>query len=173
MAKRRRYNPNRVRRRRCYTCAEIADIYRVHTRTVQGWRKDGLTVVADKSRPYLVLGAEVRRFLKEAARKRRHPLKLGEFFCPRCKQPRRSIENQIRVEFTGKRLGRYQQAILKGLCEVCGCSLHLFSSDRKVKELREMGLTLTERETTLIGNADGSLNSDIRRGENREDQCKE
>lgn len=168
MAKKRRYNPNRVRRRRCYTFAEIAGIYGVHARTVQGWRKNGLTVVADNSRPYLVPGAEVRRFLREAAQKRKHPLKPGEFFCPRCGRPRRSVENQILVEFTGKRLGRYRQAILKGFCEVCACSLHLFSSDRKVQELRETGLTLAERETTLIGSEDSSLNADIKRGENRE-----
>ena len=78
--KKRKHNPNLARLRRSYTFAEIAEVYAVHRRTVQVWRKQGLNVIDDKSKPFLVIGADVRSFLKEKQRRRKHPLKPGEFF---------------------------------------------------------------------------------------------
>lgn len=164
--KKRKHNPNRVRLRRAYTFAEIAEVYGLHRRTVQTWRKQGLKVIDETSKPYLLIGAEVRRFLREKNRRRKHPLKPGEFFCPRCGIPRKSLQNRISVEITDKRLGRYRQAIIRGVCEVCRCRLFRFSSDKKVQELKKTGLTIAEHETTLIGSGDSFVNADIGRGEN-------
>ena len=166
--KKRKYNPNLVKLRHSYTLAEIAEVYGVHKRTVHSWRKQGLKAIDETSKPYLVIGAEIRRFLKEKSQKRKHPLKPGEFFCPRCQNPRKSLQDQLSVEITNKRLGRYRQAIIRGVCEVCHCPLFLFSSDRKVQELKENGLMLTEHKATLFGSGDSSLNTDIKRGENGE-----
>lgn len=167
--KKRRYNPNLIRLRHSYTFAEIAEIYGIHIRTAHSWRKRGLKVIDEASRPYLVIGAEIKQFLKDNRRRRRHPLQPGEFFCPKCQSPRKSLEDQISVEITDKRLGkRYRQAIIRGTCEVCKCPLFLFSSDRKVQELGEKGLILAEHKTTLFGSGDSSLNADIKRGENGE-----
>jgi hypothetical protein len=164
--KKRKHNPNLVRLRRSYTFAEIAEVYAVHRRTVHAWRKQGLNVIDDKSKPFLIIGADVRSFLKERRRRRKHPLKPGEFFCPRCGIPRKSLQNRISVEITNKRLGRYRQAIIRGICEVCRCRLFRFSSDRKVQELTKTGLNIAEHKTSLIGSGDSFVNSDIQRGEN-------
>lgn len=167
--KKRKYNPNLVKLRHSYTLAEIAEVYGVHKRTVQSWRKRGLKAIDETSKPYLVIGAEIRGFIKENSEKRKHPLKPREFFCPRCQNPRRSLENRLRVEITEKKLGkRYKLAIIKGICEVCRCKLFRFSSDRKIQELKEKGLILAEHKTTLIGSGGSSVNTDIKRGENRE-----
>ena len=175
--KKRKYNPNLIRLRHSYTLSEISEVYGVHKRTVQSWKKQGLKVIDETSKPYLVIGAEIKQFLKDNRRKRKHPLKPGEFFCPRCQNPRKSLQDQLSVEITNKRLGRYRQAIIigryrqaiiKGVCEVCHCPLFLFSSDRKVQELKENGLMLTEHKATLFGSGDSSLNTDIKRGENGE-----
>lgn len=164
--KKKKHNPNLVRLRRSYTFAEIAEVYAVHRRTVQLWRKQGLNVIDDKSKPFLIIGADVRSFLKERRLKRKHPLKPGEFFCPRCKIPRKSLQDRISVEITNKRLGRYRQAIIRGECEVCQCRLFRFSSDRKVQELMKTGLNIAEHKTSLIGSGDSSVNTDMQRGEN-------
>jgi hypothetical protein len=168
--KKRRLNPNLVRLRRSYTFAEIAEVYGIHARTVQGWRKQGLNVIDDKSKPFLIIGADVRSFLREKQRKRKRPLKPGEFFCPRCGIPRKSLQNRISVEITNKRLGRYRQAIIKGTCKVCRCRLFRFSSDRKVQELTKTGLKIAEHKTSLIGRGDSFVNTDIGGGKNRENQ---
>ena len=168
--KKRRHNPNLLRLRHSYTISEIAEKYGVHRRTVDTWRKQGLQVIDELSKPFLVLGAEVRKFLQEKYSTRKHPLKPGEFFCLKCRKSRKSLKNRINVEITKKRLGRYRQAILRGVCEVCNCHLFLFTSDRKLQELIKTGVTLKEHKTTLIGSGDGSLNTDIDRGENDESQ---
>lgn len=147
--KKKRHNPNLVRLRRSYTFAEIAEVYAVHRRTVQVWRKQGLKVLDDKSKPFLVIGADVRSFLKEKQQRRKHPLKPGEFYCPRCGIPRKSLLDKISIEITDKRLGRYRQAIVRGICEVCDCRLFRFSSDRKLEELEKTGLNITEHKTSF------------------------
>ena len=167
--KKRKFNPNLIRARHSYTFAEISEVYGIHRRTVQNWRKRGLKVIDETSKPYLVIGAEIRRFLKDNSQKRKHPLKPGEFFCPRCKNPRKSLQDRFKIEIRDKRLGKkYRQAIMQGVCEVCYCPLFLFSSDRKVQELKENGLILAEHKATLFGSGDSSLNTDIKRGENGE-----
>ena len=39
-------NPNLVKARHSYTFQEIAEVYKVHLRTVQNWRKKGLEILA-------------------------------------------------------------------------------------------------------------------------------
>jgi len=167
MAKRKiKHNPNLVRLRRSYTFAEIAEVFAVHRRTVQAWRKQGLNVIDDKSKPFLVMGADVRSFLREKQQGRKHPLKPGEFFCPRCGVPRESLQDEFSIEITERRLGRYRQAIIKGICEVCRCRLFRFSSDKKVRELMKTGLSIAEHKKSLIGSGGSSVNTDIQRGQN-------
>lgn len=166
--KKRNRNPNLVRLRRSYTYAEIAEIYGVHIQTVQNWKKQGLKTLDETSIPHLIIGSEVRRFLKESKQKRKHPLKPGEFFCPKCRKPKKSLPGKISTEITNKRLGRYKQVIIRGVCEVCGCRLFLFSSDRKCQNIAKIDIMKTEHVTTLIGSGDSSLNTGIKREENHE-----
>jgi transposase-like protein len=166
--KKRRYNPNLLRLRHSYTISEIAEKYGVHRRTVDAWKKQGIQVIDESSKPFLFLGAEVRRFLQEKYRMRKYPLKPGEFYCPKCRRPQKSLSEKISTEITNKRLGKYKQVIVRGICEACGCRLFLFSSDRKCQNHTNPGMTKTEHMTTLIGSGDSSLNTDIDRGENDE-----
>ena len=165
--KKRKYNPNLIKARHAYTFAEIAEVYKIHAGTAQSWRKQGLIVIDEVSRPYLVIGEEIKRFLGDRAQKRKHPLKTGEFFCPKCRGPRKSLPDKLLIEITNKRLGKTtKQALIKGMCEACNTKLLLFSSDRKVLELKEKGLTLLEHKKSVYGIEDSSLNTDITRGEN-------
>jgi hypothetical protein len=167
--KKRKYNPNLVKLRHSYTLAEIAEVYGVHTRTVQSWRKRGLKAIDETSKPYLVIGEDIRGFLEENSQKRKHPLRPGEFFCPRCQRPRNSLQDHFSVEITNRKLGKKcKQSIIRGTCDVCLCKLFRFSSDRKVQELKEKRVTLAEHKTTLIGSGGSFVNTDIKRGENRE-----
>ena len=98
--------------------------------------------------------------------KHKHPLKPGEFFCTKCKSARKSVPDNIFIEITNKRMGKMaKQVFIKGICEICNTSLFLFSSDRKLKELQEKGVFIKEHKTTINGNGDSSVNTDIIRGE--------
>jgi len=149
-----------------YALAEIAELYKIHLRTAQSWHKAGLKAIDETMRPYLFIGAEIRRFLKETAQNRKHPLKEGEFYCVKCREPRRSLNNELTIEVTKKKLGKTcKQAFIRGICETCKQPLRLFSSDRKVRELKKTGLIIKEHRTLLISNGYSSLNTDIERGE--------
>ena len=152
-------NPNLIKIKHSYNSVELAEVFKIHIRTVQSWRKAGLKTIDENSKPYLFYGEEIRRFIKETRLKSRHPLKIDEFYCPRCRQPRKSLEKDIFIKITNKMLGKTsKQAILKGKCSVCNCSLNKYSSETKVKEFQN---ALTEHKTGLTGNGDSSLNTDI------------
>jgi len=162
----RKYNPNLIKAKHSYSLAEIAELYKIHPRTAQLWHKAGLKAIDEAMRPYLFIGAEIRRFLKEIAQNRKHPLKEGEFYCVKCREPRRSLNNELTIEATNKKLGKTcKQTFIRGICEACKQPLRLFYSDKKAEELMKTGLIITEHRTLLIGNGDSSVNTDIERGE--------
>ncbi|MBI5403372.1 MAG: helix-turn-helix domain-containing protein [Ignavibacteriae bacterium] len=161
MNKKRKYYPNSVKSRRSYTLKEIAEIYNLHIRTVQNWIKQGLKIIDMSHSPYLVLGQEVRDFLKAKKRNRKRSLKPGEFYCTRCHEPRRSIPKHISFNKTNKLLGKNEkQIIVIGVCMVCGNKLFLFSSQKKVAEMKKKGMKLIEKDKILIGNEGCSLKTD-------------
>lgn len=169
MARKRKPNPRRVKARRSYTWKELADLLGVHERTAQGWKVEGLQMLDETTKPYLVMGDEVKRFLKERSQRRKHPLRLGEFFCATCRQARQSAPHALRVEYTGKRLGKHgAQALLRGICQTCQRPLLLFSSAAKVRQLRENVLLPPELKIVLNGYADTSVNTDMELGERDE-----
>ena len=167
MGKKRTFNPRLIKARRSYSLPEVAEVYGIHPRTVQHWRKEGLLVLDEASRPFLVMGAALQDFLRERQRNRKHPLKPGEFFCSTCRCARRSAPGALLTEITDKRLGKqHRQALIRGICEVCGRRLLRFSSDRQVQEFQQRGLLLSEREKQLGGSEDGSVRTDIAGGAN-------
>lgn len=146
--KKRTYNHNLIRTRSTYTFKELAEVFRLHTRTIQGWRKTGLMVLDEETKPFLILGEEIIHFLKEKRQKRKHPLNPGEFFCITCRTPRCSQPDKLSITITDKWLGKTaRQAFIRGICEVCGRRLTLFSSDKKVQKMPEGGALPTEYKT--------------------------
>ena len=80
--KKRRYDARIFRSRRAYSFAEIAEMLNTHIRTVQIWRSEGLKILDDGMKPFLVMGQDIRIFLKERVQSRKKPLNTGEFLCP-------------------------------------------------------------------------------------------
>ena len=169
MAKKKRtYSPSRIKGRRTYISKELAEVFRIHIRTIQRWRKDGLAALDEKARPFLFSGEEIIRFLKEKRKKRKQNLKPGEFFCITCRTPRHSKPNKFSIIITGTPLGKTaRQAFIKGICETCGRPLTIFSSDRKIQEMRNAGMLPEEHKIALIDNSNSSLNTDILRGQKK------
>jgi hypothetical protein len=167
--RKRTYNGRLFRGKRAYSFAEIAEKLDTHIRTVQVWRKEGLPILDDNAKPFLVMGYSLRDFLKARIRGRKIPLRIGEFFCPRCRAPRRSRADQLTAEITDRRLGRtHKQVLLRGACIACGQPLLLFSSDRKTAIWRENGLIFSELLKVINGSGISSVNTDILKGRENE-----
>ena len=65
-------NPNLAKLHRNYTVEEVASVFGVHKNSVRAWIKAGLPV-CDAKRPVLILGMDLRDYLREkrSERKRR------------------------------------------------------------------------------------------------------
>ena len=165
MRKKRTYNIRLIRARRCYTMSEISFLLNVHIRTVQSWRKQGMAPIDPNDKPLLLQGIEIKRFVHKKQKERKHRLKENEFFCPRCKVPRTSLPEGIRIEDTNKRIGRSDVLVLvRGICDTCDCKLSRFSTRNKVKS--SFWHRMVEQvQTGLREDSSTTLNTDFKGGE--------
>lgn len=158
----RNFNPKVFRSKRAYSFAEIAELLHTHIRTVQSWRSEGLKIVDDGIKPFLVMGQDIQDFLRDRAARRKKPLKPGEFFCPKCQAPRKSQPEDLRIERTKRMLGaNHRQVIVKGICQNCGSRLCLFSSEQKIDQWLSCTRTPAEQSLQLESNRESSTNTDI------------
>lgn len=116
-----------LRAKRSYSTKELAQVLRVHPRTVQEWHKYGLQSIAEKCFPLLFIGRTVKDFLNARRSKRKCKLAPDECFCPRCRRPRLSKMQPFKIEPTGRHLGSGQELVLlRGICIVCDCPMVKF-----------------------------------------------
>jgi hypothetical protein len=155
-------NYNMIKTHYSYTFREIEDLLNVHTRTIQVWRKHGLMVIDESSKPFLVDGIELKRFLK--AKKMSKKVKLGplEFYCTKCRGARQSITNFIKIMPSEKIIGKDKKAVMiRGKCNVCGCNIYRFSSDKKIDDFDKLLTMSSPCSLILIEKADPFHNTDI------------
>lgn len=81
-----RINHRLIKIHRSYSIDEVTRILHVHKNTVRGWIKSGLSIV-DQSRPTLILGSELRRFLEARRNAAKRPCPPGTLYCLKCRQP--------------------------------------------------------------------------------------
>lgn len=130
----------RIRSAVTYSVNEIVELLDVHPNTVRRWLRADLRSI-DNARPLLVLGAELIAFLRKMRSERRHRCLPNEFFCFRCRLPRRPCPGSVTIEFRNKRL-----LALHGLCEVCGTRVNRAGSVTRRTEYEKAFASLTLRE---------------------------
>lgn len=158
----RNYNPNKVKTKFSYSFSEIAALFAIHKQTVQEWRLQGLKIIDESVKPYLVYGEDLRIFLKQRAAKRKVKLNEGEFYCTKCRAARLSAGGEVRIEYTEKKLGKStNMAYLKGNCDTCGTNITMFTSERKVKEMFLNRKAIMVQGEGLTGNEYPSLKTNI------------
>lgn len=137
------YNTRIIRLNYSYTLQEISNLYGNHIRTIRQWVKEGLPII-EGLYPYLVKGRELKKFLESKKQSRKIKLEAGQFYCTRCKQARNSLNNQIKIVYSGKTIGKgIKDFLLQGFCEVCDSKLNRFSNENKLDEVRKI-FTITE-----------------------------
>ncbi len=130
----RKFRLNRIRVRRSYSTAEICDLFNCHVQTVRNWHRRGMKSIDPNNRPLLFIGTEIKRFLSERQNSRKIKLKEDEFYCPRCRNARQSIPEEIGIFETGRQMGKHdEQVLIKGECKECNCSLTRFGTKNGVK----------------------------------------
>jgi len=107
-----RISLRRVRTNQPYTVDELADAVAVTPPTVRGWIDAGLTTI-DGDRPAIIMGFHALKFLKQRQSSIKQPMAPDEFYCFRCKVPRRP--SGLMADYVASPTG----GRLVALCEVC------------------------------------------------------
>lgn len=113
-----RADPRRIKVHRAYAIDEAARALGVHKHTVRNWIADGLPV-ADRSKPMLLHGHELRAYLESARKAAKRPCSPGTLYCFKCDQPRRPALGMIEAVPRNITSGN-----LRALCEECGTMMH-------------------------------------------------
>jgi hypothetical protein len=126
-----------VKSRLSYTVEEVARNQGVSRCTVRRWIKTGLACLDDQ-KPMLIIGSDLIAFLKARAQPK-HTCAPDEFFCFRCKAPRKAAFGDIETSLAGA--GRRQ---LRALCPDCATIMHKAAGDRTITALDAMpGVSIT------------------------------
>lgn len=130
------HNPNKCKIHRSYSVEEVAVLYATHKNTVRNWLKKGLPVCDDK-RPLLILGTDLKQFLKQQREENKRKCKPSELYCLKCREPRMAVLNSLEfIEETSTK-GR---VIAK--CSVCNSLMN--------KYFKLTNLTAIQRDLTVI-----------------------
>lgn len=121
------YNLHKIRIRKSYSITEIAALFDVDRKTCGRWINDGLKIIEKGVSPILIMGADLKDFIKKN-KKRKIPLQENQFFCFKCKKAAVAKTESEQVVKTGKKIGKDNHEQLKktGACETCGTKLNRF-----------------------------------------------
>ena len=91
----------------------------------------------DSTKPYLVMGYDLKEFLSKKLQSRKIKLEQNQFYCTKCRRAVSSELNQVVLKITGKTIGKYayQESVITGKCETCGTKLNRFSHSGKLDEI--------------------------------------
>ncbi|MFQ3194719.1 MAG: hypothetical protein ACI9N3_001547 [Colwellia sp.] len=133
----RNHNPNTCKIHRSYTVEEAALLYEVHKRTVRNWIIKGLPICDDK-RPLLILGTDLKQFLKQQRQENKRTCKPSELYCLKCREPRLPDQNTLEfIEETNTK-GRVIAA-----CSVCNSWMNkYFKLDNLASIQRDLAVIL-------------------------------
>jgi Helix-turn-helix domain len=116
--RRRRYRVNSIKLSCSYDPAEIAKLLGIHRNTVRHWLKEGLVPIDDQ-RPILISGAALRAFITRRQQARKQKCAPGEFFCFRCRAPRKPWGGMADFSILNDKIAK---AI--AFCSVCETPMH-------------------------------------------------
>lgn len=106
-----------IKRHHNYTVEEAARALVLSRGTVRRWIAKGLPALTDR-KPFLILGDDLIEFLKQRRRPRAQ-CGPGEFYCLRCKAPRRAALEMAEI------VDRNPTSLnLRAICTVCEALMH-------------------------------------------------
>jgi hypothetical protein len=119
--------------------------------------QEGLTAI-DARRPVLVHGTALKVFLKERQRSRRQKCAPGEFFCFRCRAPRKPWGDTADLSFRSDKISN-----LTALCSICETVMHRTIRRSDIPKIAKLISLQTLAPERLIDCVDTSVNVDFER----------
>lgn len=113
-----RFNPQIIHGHLSYQIREIMDVLDISQKTCLRWIAEGLPVVPGQKKPILIMGSDLKTFIRLKNSKKKVQLKRHEFYCLKCKAARRAKHGTILKSGDTK----------KGECSVCSSKM-----TRKIK----------------------------------------
>ena len=142
-----------------YSVEEAAETLDVHKHTVRRWINDGLGVCDDR-RPVLILGRELRDFLKARRTKNKCPCKLGELFCFRCHLPKLPAGSMVDCLPVSDKIGH-----LQAICPDCLCIMNRRISLAKIGQFAAvLSITFQKAQKQVSNTNQPNVNSDFEGG---------
>lgn len=129
-----KYSTKKISSSFYYKPEEIVKLLEIHPNTIYRWLKSGLNSSAGTS---LILGKELKSFIRKNSRSKKVSIKEFEFYCPRCKSATTSKTSSLEFIETEKVLGEnIKQIIIVGKCIKCNCRLNRFGSSASVEKFK-------------------------------------
>jgi hypothetical protein len=152
----RRFDYRRVKLHHSYTISELSTLVGAHKHTIGRWIAVGLKTT-DAKRPLLIHGADFRAFMK-AREPIKQPCQLGEFYCFRCRAPRRLTLNT--ADYHPRTASRGQ---LSGICSGCERMIYRATMLAKLGEIRrELDVAFPRAQQRLDDSASALSNVDFK-----------
>lgn len=152
---RRRINPQLAKLHRSYSVEEIAVTFGVHKNSVRSWIKKGLPTV-DKSRPILVLGSVLRKWLSARRKSAKRPCPPGTIYCLKCREPRPPALGMIEYKPINSVFGD-----LGALCSDCNTVMHRRTRRETIATVMpDMEVQIREGSSSISERPAPSLNCD-------------
>jgi hypothetical protein len=152
----RNHNYRLVKIHRNYSIEEIASLLDVHRNTVRRWLDEGLATI-DRRRPLLVKGTVLQAFLRDRRAKNKCPCAPGEFYCLRCRHPKRPIASRVVYEAL-----TFDRGNLLGICPDCGARLNRrVSLARMAGAIGDLHVTYPQVQEHIDESSHPSLNCDF------------
>jgi hypothetical protein len=120
---------HRIRHRHAYIIVEITELLGVHKNTVRQWVRDGLCPM-DNTRPIIIHGSELKRFLLNRRSSKKSPCQPHEFYCLKCRAPRVPWSKVVDVTIRSPRLFN-----LHAICGVCETAMNKAAGQAKLLEM--------------------------------------
>ncbi len=80
----------------------------------------------EKKNPLLIMGDELKQFIKKKNQKRKVKLGIDEFYCLKCRKPVKGKNGSLVIQKTGKTIGtpKREQKCRIGRCEICESKIY-------------------------------------------------
>ena len=120
-----KYNLSKIRDKTAYTPQEVSQLLRVNRKTIFRWFKEGLQMLDYTKTPKLVMGNDLKSFIKAKREINQVKLSWNEFYCLRCRKAVLAKRGSEQIEKTGKNIGsnNREQEITSAKCKECSGSI--------------------------------------------------
>lgn len=98
-----RFDPRRISQHKSYTIKELSALIGMSEKTCLRWISQGLKTLSGSKKPILIVGNEVKKFIRNKNSKAKVKLERHEFYCFTCKLPKRAKRGSISITGNTKR----------------------------------------------------------------------